>query len=265
MTTTEVETRAIVFVAALALLGISVPSGAGTSECAPVAERYEIATDTTRARPSPRSGGENPPPKIRPFQSDGAVNQALTTILKLRKTGAPPAGEGRRATEIADAENVLRKNSATAAATLVQSLKKLAADDVARHATLLSLLAPAAHEAVAIDYLLQKVMSGKAGPRPIEANHVKDPAADKPLSSRSEHVDPERLIRYMAMSQLHTAARMGSRRASQAILESLRSPHRDVKITAVQMHYALSRSRLQARARMRALLRPEDRHLLYRY
>jgi hypothetical protein len=73
------------------------------------------------------------------------------------------------------------------------------------------------------------------------------------------------LIRYLAMSRLYAAARGGSERAKGAVLDAARSPDREVKITAIQYSYALSRQRWKARRALETRLADADLHLLDRY
>jgi hypothetical protein len=197
----------------------------------------------------------------------GTLNEALKKLIELpRQPAETTEEESRKAAEIAEAEIAVRRESAAAASTIVENLRRLASDDLTSHATLFSLLYLVAQEGAAVAYFQKVAMTGppRAVPRP-QNPRPKNSQADRPVQNHYEQEDPHVLIRYMAMSGLFIAARHGDRRAITATLATLKSPHREVKTTAVRYYYALSKSRLRAKAQMRKSLAPQDQYLLNLY
>jgi hypothetical protein len=195
----------------------------------------------------------------------GAVNVALKTVLdSWRHPGLTDVEASRALSEMAQAETVIKRESQTAAAIIIRNLQRLPSNDVTLHSSLYSLLYLVATEDIAMQYLQKAAMSG-----PPEPSH-----RSKPLPMRSQvnqrgnsddQEDPHSLIRYMAMNGLFVAARDGKPRARLAILEAVRSVHRDTKVTAIRYYYALSKSRVRAKAEMRLLLSAPDQYLLNLY
>src|SRR5262249_37601362 len=143
---------------------------------------------------------------------------------------------------------------------IVDNLRKLAPEDSTSHASLISLLYLIASEDAAIQYFQEVAMTGPV--RQIQKQRSKKLTPDQAVQNRSEQEDSPMLTRYLAMSGLFIAARHGDRRAIDAILSTLKSPHSEVKITAVRYYYALSKSRLRAKAQMRERLEASDQYLL---
>lgn len=259
-------TTARVFVVAagaallLGLLGVRAPQGADAQK------------NARRGKSPPRAGRPTATPDVRGesrFEFEkrrGAVEEALAVTLG---RGLPatedPAAAGEAMGRVARARATLRANPGAAAAAVIADLERLRPDDVEGHAALFTLLDVVADEDAAIRYWSAKLTSGTPrSPRPApKTEKSKQPDRVKP--QRTEVRDPERLIRYLAIAHLYRAALRGNVRAQGAILEAARSPHRDVKIGAVQYTYALNRNRWKARNELKSRLAPADQHLLYRY
>jgi hypothetical protein len=238
-----------------------------------VALANDRAEQRQKAPPTPRTSTSQPPavlPRGPAFTFDtqtGGVNEALRTLVALRlQPSDTPEEESRKAADTAKAEATLRRDHAAGAKIIVDNLERLAADDLPSHATLMSLLSLVAEDETAIRYYQRVAMTGPpraVEPRP-KPGRAKSPP-DRPGTERAGAEDPHVLIRYMAMSGLFTAARKGDQRAINAIRDTLNSPHREVKATAVRYYYALSKSRLRAKAEMRERLAPRDQYLLNLY
>lgn len=222
--------------------------------------------------PPPRAAVAQPPapavpPRYEFEKQPGPVNDALATLLD---RDHPPAegveDAGARMTRIAAARQVVRANARTAAAAVIAELGKLPERDIEGHAELFSLLAVVADEDAAVQYWSRKVSSGTPRPpRTRREPRKKEKTPDQPRLQRSEREDPEAQIRYLAIAHLYRAARAGNEKARAAILEAAGSPHRDMRISAVQYTYALTPQRWKARRELEKRLPRSDQYLLYRY
>ncbi|HSE42272.1 MAG TPA: hypothetical protein VLH08_16020 [Acidobacteriota bacterium] len=207
----------------------------------------------------------------RSFQFESAtpeVRQALKRIFELQRSVAVSSDDlVRKSSQLELSYDVVRNNSNESAAVLVENLRKLDPDDFASHSALLSILVLVNQEPVAIDFLRELALKGQPRTLPkITTKLRKQPNAhDRIIQRPSEDEDPQVLIRYMAMGILFSAARKGSQRATETILQTLSSPHREVKISSIQYYYALSKSRLRAKTQMRERLSPRDQYLLNFY
>jgi hypothetical protein len=242
-------------------------SGAAATQDPP--RRASAAKPRKAKTPPPRTTAAPAPEAAPRFDFEkraGAVDEALTVLLARRLTVLPSAEEaGERMGREAGARQVLRANAGAAAAAVIAELEKLARNDVEGHAELFTLLGEVAAEEAAIAYWSAKLASGTPRPpRPLpERKKLKEP--DRPTAQRSEREDPEALIRYLALAHLYRAGRAGSEKARAAILEAAASPHREVRISAVQYTYALTRRRWKARQELEKRLPRSDQYLLYRY
>lgn len=243
------------------LLGVRAPQGADAQRETRRGKSPPPHAGRAAATPEPR--GE----RIFEFERRrGAVDEALAVVLG-RGRAAPDddASAGEAMGRVARARATLRSNSRAAAAAVIADLEKLRRDDVEGHAALFSLLDVVAEEEAAIRYWSAKLTSGTPRPPRPSPKTVKSKQPDRAKPQRTEVRDPERLIRNLAMAHLYRAALRGNERAKAAILEAARSPHRDVKIGAVQYTYALNRNRWKARNELKSRLASADQHLLYRY
>ena len=255
---TLVVAAALTVVAALATQQSGVALGAGTQKVPPTSSKPKEQAPAGIASRGP----------VFTFQTQtGALNEALKKIIELRLQPSETTDEESRIiAATAQAEAAVKREPAAAATIILENLRKLPSDDLTSHATLFSLLYLVAQEDVAIRYFQEVAMTGPPQivdqPRKPER---KNSQADRPVMNRYEQGDPHVLIRYMAMSGLFTAARSGDRRAITAILATVKSPHREVKSTAVRYYYALSKSRLRAKVQLRESLAPRDQYLLNLY
>lgn len=196
----------------------------------------------------------------------GGVDEALTVLLDRRKSVLPNEEEaGQRMAAAASARQVVQSNAQAAAATVIAELEKLSSADVEGHAELFSLLGEVAGQDAAVEYWSRKVSSGTPRRPQPTGDRKKLKEADEPRINKSEHEDPEVLIRYLAIAHLYKAARAGSERARAAVLEAAASPHREVRVSAVQYTYALTRRRWKARQELEKRLPRTDQYLIYRY
>jgi hypothetical protein len=249
---------ALTVVAALATQQSGVTLGAGTQKVPPTSSKPK-----EQAPPGIASRGP-----VFTFQTQtGALNEALKKIIELRLQPSETTDEESRIiAATAQAEAAVKREPAAAATIILENLRKLPSDDLTSHATLFSLLYLVAQEDLAIRYFQEVAMTGP--PRIVDQPRKperKNSQADRPVENRYEQEDPHVLVRYMAMSGLFTAARSGDPRAITAILATVKSPHREVKMTAVRYYYALSKSRLRAKVQMRESLAPQDQYLLNLY
>jgi hypothetical protein len=196
------------------------------------------------------------------------VRQAFEKIFELRRSVAvTPDDLVRESSDLELAYEALKRNPTESAAILVENLRKLDPDDWDAHSALFSILVLVNQEPVAIDFLRELAMKGQ--PRTLSKITTKTrketKTKDRAIQRPSEQDDPQVLIRYSAIGVLFSAARKGNQRATEAILQTLKSPHREVKISSIQYYYALSKSRLRAKVQMRELLAPDDQYLLNFY
>jgi hypothetical protein len=222
--------------------------------------------------PPPRAGAAvvlSSPVNERRFDFEkrtSPVDEALTVLLGRERPMLPSAEEASATmARVASARRVVRANAKTATTAVLTEIEKLSNHDVEGHAELFSLLAIVADEDAAIETWSSQLTSGRPRPpRPLpERRKLTEP--DQVRGQRSEREDPEALIRYLAIAHLYRAAREGSETAQAAILEAAASPHRDVRISAVQYTYALSRQRWKARQELEKRLPRSDQYMLYRY
>jgi hypothetical protein len=204
-----------------------------------------------------------PPPTRFAFEAQKAdpVAQALTLLARETDSTSPDpviAGKGMQA--LAAARSVVRSNAPAALKLLLASLSQLPADDVEAHTVAFELLGEVDAEAGAVKLLGERLLQGK--PRVLLPKMPK-PAMPKPQPS--ENIDPQALIRQAAIRQLYRAARTGRPAAGEYLLKALGSPHGEVRVSAVQLNYALIPGRLAAKAKMRRYLAPAHRHLLNHY
>lgn len=195
------------------------------------------------------------------------VDEALSILLGRERSVPLTADDASKyMAERARARATLRLSPKLVAATVISELEKLSKDDVENHAMLFSLLDTVADEDEPVAYWSKKLMSGVPRQAPRFPVAKKSNERDRPnLGRRLENDDPEALIRYLAIAHLYRAALRGNERAKAAILDSVKSPHYDVKITAIQYTYALNRHRWKARHELEKRLAPSDHYLLYRY
>jgi hypothetical protein len=224
---------------------------------------------TTRPKTPPPKTSPAPPAEAAPARFDfekrtGALEEALTVLLDRRRPVVPKEADERMAREAA-ARQVVRSNAAAAADMVIAELERLPKDDIEGHAELFSLLGVVADQDAAIDYWSKTVNSGTPRPARARTDREKLKEPDQPRGQRSEHEDPEVVIRYLAMAHLYRAARSGSEKARAAILEAAASPHPQVRISAVQYTYALTRRRWKARQELEKRLPRSDQYLLERY
>ena len=201
-----------------------------------------------------------PPPTRFAFEAQQAdpVAMALTLLARESDSTSPDpqiAGKGMQA--LAAARSLVRGNAPAALKLVLASLAKLPADDVEAHTIAFELLGEIDTEAGAVKLLGERLLQGK--PRVV----LPKPAV--PGRQPSEGIDPQALIRQAAIRQLYRAARTGRPTASDALLKALASPHHEVRVSAVQLNYALIPGRLAAKAKMRRFLAPAHRHLLNHY
>jgi hypothetical protein len=239
------------------------PTDAAPPQPAKPARKAKAPPPKAMAAQPPAAAGE----RIFDFEKrTGALDEALTVLLGRQRPVLPTAEEdGKRMARVASARQVVRSNAKAAAEAVIAELQTLPKSDVEGHAELFSLLGVVAGEDAAIEYWSRKLTSGEPRrPKPIpERKKLKEP--DRPKVERSENEDPEVVIRYLAIAHLYRAARAGSEKARAAILEAAASPHREVRISAVQYTYAVTRRRWQARQELEKRLPPSDQYLLYRY
>lgn len=201
-----------------------------------------------------------PPPTRFAFEAQKAdpVAQALTLLARESDSTSPDpqiAGKGMQA--VATARSVVQANAPAALKLVLASLAKLPVDDVEAHTIAFGLLGELDGQAEAVKLLGDRLMQGQPrGTQPKPAIPGKQP---------SEGIDPQALIRQAAIRQLYRAARAGRPTASEALLKALGSPHAEVRVSAVQLNYALIPGRLAAKAQMRRYLAPANRYLLNHY
>jgi len=205
-----------------------------------------------------------PPPTRFAFEAQKAdpVAQALTVLARETDSTSPDpvvAGKGMQA--VAAARSLVRSNSAAALKLMLASLARLEADDVEAHTVAFELLGEVDAEAGAVKLLGERLLQGK--PRVLTPRSTPKPGMPKPQPS--ENIDPQALIRQAAIRQLYRAARAGRPAAGEYLLKALASPHGEVRVSAVQLNYALIPGRLEAKAKMRRYLAPAHRHLLNHY
>lgn len=211
-----------------------------------------------------------PPPTRFAFEAQKAdpVAQALAALARGTDATSPDpqtAGKGMQAQ--AAARSLLRSNAAAALKLVLASLAQLPADDVEAHTIAFELLAEIDSEPGAVKLLGERLLQGKPRVQParpaLPKPGMQKPALPKPQPS--ENIDPQALIRQAAIRQLYRSARAGRPAAGEYMLKALASPHHEVRVSAVQLNYALIPGRLAAKARMRRYLAPADRHLLNHY
>jgi len=211
-----------------------------------------------------------PPPTRFAFeaQKSDPVAQALTLLARETASTSPDpqvAGAGMQA--LAAARALVRSNAAAALKLVLASLAQLPADDVEAHTIAFELLGEIDSETGAVKLLGERLLTGKPRVRqqiPVPSKATKLPPM-KPKPQPSENIDPQALIRQAAMRQLYRAARTGRAGAGEYMLKALASPHPEVRVSAVQLNYALIPGRLAAKAKMRRYLAPADRPLLNHY
>jgi hypothetical protein len=256
----------LVGVAALSLLLGTAHTGAAEPQRRPREPRPERKAKTPPPKPAAAPPAATPQPRFEFEKQAGALEQALTVLLDRQRAVLPrPEGAGEQMTRAAAARQAVRSNPAAAAATIIAELEKLPKDDVEGHAELFRLLDVVADQDAVIEYWSKKLSSGTPRPpRPAaERQKLKEP--DQPRLRKSEHEDPEALIRTLAITHLYRAARAGNEKARAAILEAAASPHPEVRISAVQYTYALTRQRWKARQELEKRLPRTDHYLLHRY
>lgn len=253
------------------LLGVTALSLAlGAAQWAGATPQQKTAKAARKKTPPPKVAAapraDAAPARYEFEKRKGALEEALTALLAEQRPALPEVEEaGQRMARAAGARRVIRSNAGGAATTVIAELERLPKDDIAAHAELFSLLAAVGDEGAAIDYWSRVVMTGQPRrPQPTPRREkLKGP--DQPRGQRSEHQDPQVRIRYLAMAQLYRAARAGSEKARAAILEAAASPHREVRISAVQYTYSLTRRRWKARQELARRLPRGDEYLLHRY
>lgn len=243
----------------LGLFGFGIPPTANVSS---VVQRGK-SPPRPRQVPDPDVRGE---PVFEFEKRTGEVDKALTVMLRL---GLSVPDNAARAEEVmstvAKARETLRSNSKGAATAVIAELDKLRSDDIQGHAALFSLLGIVGDEDAAIRYWSKKLTAGSPRQHRPTPRGVKSKQPDQPRLRKSEQRDPERLIRYLAIAQLYRVALRGNEKSRIAILDAARSPHRDVKVSAVQYTYALNKNRWKARNDLKSRLAASDHYLLYRY
>lgn len=207
-----------------------------------------------------------PPPTRFAFEAQKAdpVAQALTLLARETASTSPDAqvaGAGMQA--LAAARALVRSKAPAALKLVLASLAQLPADDVEAHTIAFELLGEIDSEAGAVKLLGERLLTGKPRVR-LPSKPTKLPPM-KPKPQPSEHIDPQALIRQAAIRQLYRAARTGRAGAGDYMLKALASPHPEVRVSAVQLNYALIPGRLAAKAKMRRYLPPADRFLLNHY
>ncbi len=223
----------------------------------------------------------------------GTVNAALSTLIRTTLSTAKNTNSTRG--KIQNARQLLRKNRSNATKVIIKELKTLKKDDVHGHVILLTALQKIDGNATSIKYL-SKMLFSKNSKKPVHTHtsspgkkNEKSTTADTPSlrkkiqpnilkrnkksrsfksKKRSSHrcgeENPEALIRQLAIATLYSFARKGSKKATSAILNSLKSPNLGIKMTAVQYYYKLQPNRITAKTKMRKHLTPKNHYLLFK-
>ena len=178
----------------------------------------------------------------------GPINEAMKSIWEQWRIAPETTQEARASMQkVTSATVIIQQNLSQAQAILLDSIQHLYPDDYESYRSLVPLFQIVGDNEPILEHFHSILMDIPKDTEPIP--HGVFPTAE--------------LVRQSLSDQLMYHAQNGSEKARDLIFDLVRSPDPTTQATAVRYYYRLVPNRYMAQRKMRSLMAPESRYLLY--